>query len=255
MDTKKAFAEKIPSSQLSKQDISRFLRLPRELRDIIYCDALSAGSLGILTVSKFIHQEASQLVSKHAVLRINLGFASRTNWSQLGSGSVASVQHLDLHINARSEQFSIGVISSLNGGLIVRKSGIITLHYSGRTALGYIDSWHNAYHRQLARLNGFESLTFVVAMERMPYAEWQHLMTEEEFHKTFDYDLKLTRRHRETYENLRRYLERLLGPAVFDRSVEGHCLRFRPLEPVPEGWSPELKSAPRIYSEISAIWC
>ncbi len=256
MEIKMAVVEKNPSSPPSKQNISPFLRLPRELRDLIYCDALAAGSLGILTVSKVVHQEASELVSKHAVLRINLGFANRTNWSQLGSGSVASVQHLDLRINAGPEHsdFYTDVISGLTGNLIIRKSCIICLNYRGRSDAGWVNAWHNLLHLDFALLNGFKRLAFKIVVNRCQYAHFQRIIAVEEYDEAFPFDSLLTLRHRELYMNLRRYMERHFGPATFNDRVEGHCLTFHPLGAIPEGWSPEWKEEPLDYYAGYRTW-
>ena len=64
-------------------------------------------------------------------------------------------------------------------------------------------------------------------------------MSEKSFHEIFHYDTHLLGSHERSYEGLQYYLEPSLGPATFNDSVEGHCLEFHPLEPLPDGsWYP-----------------
>ena len=97
-----------PESDISvpqaKQPIFPLPLLPRELRDEIYIHSISAGDLAILRLNKRTYTEASSLISKHGVLRINRGFADsdddRTVWSNRDSSQASLVQNLDLRLNA-----------------------------------------------------------------------------------------------------------------------------------------------------------
>ena len=86
-------------SQTSKRRIFPLLQLPRELRDMIYLHSISAGNMEILRLNKFVHEEASEFITKHGVLRINLGVHSRTNWAALSSRPC--IQHLEFRIDTR----------------------------------------------------------------------------------------------------------------------------------------------------------
>ena len=224
--------------QTSKQNIS-FLQLPREVRDPIYHHSIVAGNLAILRLNKVVREEASQLLAKHAALRINLGFANRTNWSELRSASVTPlVQYVDLRIKGTSDAipFDITVISGLLGKQVVRESCIVTLNYG--KGEGPDDSIWKTLYRRLARLDGFKKVVFKIVMDRYELADFRAVMSEESFHEIFHYDTHLLGFHEHSYMDLQQFMQPLLGPAVYDDSLEGHCLQFHPLEPFPEGFYP-----------------
>ena len=231
------FKDMVPP-QTSKQNIS-FLQLSRELRDPIYRDSIAAGNVAILRLNKLTNEEASQLVSKHATLRINLGFVDRTNWSELRSASVTPVvQHVDLRINASSAAlpFDITVISGLLDKQVIRESCIVTLDY-GKEG-GPNDSIRDTLYTHLTRLGGFKKLVFKIVIDRYEHADFEAVMSEKTFHEAFHYDTHLLGYHEDSYMDLQEDLQPSLGAAKVDDSVEGHCLEFHPLEPVPEGWYP-----------------
>ena len=237
--------EKIPIKdmvppQTSKQNIS-FLQLPRELRDPIYRDPIATGNFAILRLNKVINEEASQVLSKHATLRINLGFFNRTNWSELRSASVTPVvQHVDLRIKASSEAlpFDLTIIAGLLNKQVIRESCMVTLDYGKEQGPNFTNFNRKTYYGHLARLGGFKKLVFKIVIDRYEYAEFQAVMSEKSFHEVFHYDTHLLGSHERSYQALQYYLEPNLGLAKVDDSVEGHCLEFHPLEPVSEGWNP-----------------
>ena len=238
--------EKIPARDMlpphsSKQNIS-FLQLPREIRDPIYRHSIIAGNFAILRLTKLVHEEASQFLPKHATLRINLGFVNRTNWSELRSASVTPlVQHVHLRIEGTSDAapFDITTISGLLDKQVVRESCFVTLEY-GKGAAPYHPNRRMVY-RHLARLGGFKKLVFRIEIERYELGDFGGGMSERGFHEIFHYDTHLLAAHETSYMQLQKYMEPSLGPAIVDHSVEGHCLEFHPLEPVPEGWHSEFQ--------------
>ena len=235
--------EKVPIKDMlppqnSKQNIF-FLQLPRKIRDIIYRHSIFAGNVAILRLNKVVHLEASQLLAKHATLRINLGFANRTNWSELRSASVTPlVQYVDLRIKASSDAipFDITIISGLLDKQVVRESCIVTL-YCGKAA-GPDDSIWKTLYRHLARLGGFKKVVFKILMDRYELADFLTVMSEKSFHEIFHYDTHLLGWHEGVYVELQQCMQPSLGPAMFDDSVKGHCLEFHPLEPFPEDFNP-----------------
>ena len=207
------------------------------MRDIIYRDLIASGNVAILRLNKLINEEASQLLPKHATLRINLGFVNRTNWSELRSASVTPVaQYVDLRIKAGSDSFpfDITVLSGLLDKQVVRESCIVTLDY-GKSA-GPIH--YKILYRYLARLSGFKKLVFKIVIDRYEPADFQAVISEKSFHEIFHYDTHLLSYHEDSYKELQEYVQASLGPAQVDDSVEGHCLEFHPLEPFPMGWWP-----------------
>ena len=240
--TEKTVVKNMPLHLTSKKNLSPLLQLPRELRDEIYRRSIAAGNLSILSLSKFVNAEASELLSKHAVLRVNLGFVNRTNWSQLGSASVATVRHLDLRLNTSPHgalPFNIDVISGFFDKQIIRESCIVMTNYGKEGSAPNLD--HSILYQQLARLHGFKKLVFKIVLERYEAAEFRGILTVEKFHELFPYDESLLQHHRQSYVKVKRFLEPTMGRGDFDDSVGGHCLEFHPLDSVPEDSNPEFQ--------------
>ena len=232
---KKTLVKNMPLNRTPRKTIFPLLQLPRELRDEIYRRSIAAGYLIILSLSKLVNEEASELLSKHAILRVNLGFVNRTNWSQLGSASVATVRHLDLRLNTSPHgalPFNIDVISGFFDKQILRESCVVTTDYGKEGSAPNLD--HSILYQQLARLTGFQKLVFKIVLERYEAAEFKGILTEEDFREVFPYDERLLSNHRESYVKVKRFLKPTMGPGKFDDSVEGHCLEFHPLDPFPK---------------------
>ena len=225
--------------QRSSQNDFPLLRMPRELRDKIYQHSIAAGNLEILRTSKLVNEEASELLSKHAVFRVILGFVDRVNWADLGSVPLSSVQHVELRLSTGpgALPFNLDVVSGFAGNQITRESCIVILNYGKEGSAPYNIKRHRLY-LQLARLNGFKSLIIKIVIERYDAAEFEGLFTEEQLREIFPYESRLLTHHEKSYERVRKFLECSLGPGKFDNSVEGHHLEFHPLEPFPEDWNP-----------------
>ena len=226
---------------LSKQNIP-FSELPREMRDMIYRHAISAGNLEILRTNTRAKEESIPFVSKHAVLRVNLGFAGRTNWVGLASGPAASVQHVEFRFSTGPGgiPFDGNLISGFAGKQIIRESCVIDLNY-GKDGNPPFKCHHNMIYLHLARLKGFKRVTVKIVIEKQEFAEWEDIMTKEKFDRIFHYETALLSNHKSCYERVRKFFECSMGPGKVDYSVEDHHLEFHPLEPTPEGWRPELE--------------
>lgn len=214
--------------------------LPRELRDIIYSKSIASGNLTVLRLNKRVQEEASELFPKHTVLRVDLGFVDRTNWVNLDSVPVASVQHVEFRLSTGpgARLINDDVIATFAGNQITRESCEVTLNYGKEGSVPFHVHRHILYI-QLARLTGFKVLTIKIVVEEYEFAEFKGLLSEEAFRRIFTYDTALLRHHKKSYEKVKRFLESSLGPGKFDESVGSHHLEFRPLNPVPDDWSPE----------------
>lgn len=242
LHTESAVVEKSSLLQPRKQNVFPLLRLPRELRDTIYRHAIAAGNTEVLRVSKLVKEEASEHLSKHGILRVNLGYVDRTNWVHLGSQPKISFQHVELRLSTGPgvPPFNSAVLSGLGGNEVIRKSCVVILNYGKEGSAPYSINRHWLY-LHLQRLNGFKSLVVKIIIERYKFAEFEGLLTEEAFLRIFPYESRLLSHHRESYQRVRGFLELNLGPAKFDDSVNGHCLEFQPLEPLPDNWKHEFK--------------
>ncbi|KAL9133368.1 MAG: hypothetical protein Q9175_005451 [Cornicularia normoerica] len=239
MHAEKAVAENNHLPRVSKRNVFPLLQLPRELRDGIYRHSITAGNLGILRISKTVNEEASQLLSKHAVLRVNAGFVDRTNWSDLGPGAEVSIQRVEFRLNESSDAlpYDYDIITRFAHRQVVRESCIVTINY-GKDGSAPYHIERSLLFLSLGTLTGFKSVVVRVVVERHDASEFEGFLTEEKFRDIFPYDSRLVSHHKESYQNVQLFLELSLGPAKFDCSVEGHYLEFHPLDPIPDDWSP-----------------
>lgn len=223
----------------SKKVPVSFLGLPRELRDMIYRHSIAAGNTEILRTNKLVSEEATQLLSKNAIFRVNLGFPDREPPTNLASGPITSAQHVEFRLDTSSAAlpFDIDLIASFAGTHTTRESCLVNLNY-GKEGSATYQIEHDALFVMLEVLTGFKSLTIKIVIERYEASEFKGLLTEEQFRETFPYESRLLSHHRESYQKVRGFLERSLGPAKFDDSVEGHCLEFHPLEALSENSNP-----------------
>ena len=160
-------APKKPLLKKSKQTIFPMLQLPREIRDIIYSYTIADGTLDILTTNKRIHEEASPLVSKYGVLRVNLGFRSPVQWSQLGSAPVSSIRHLELRLNltAAAPPCRYDLLSGFFDKQIKRGSCVVIIEFGEvERHLQYMETEYHSFD-PLARLAGFQTTDFQVLAE------------------------------------------------------------------------------------------
>lgn len=239
MSIESAVLENTFSHQPLTRNVFPLLRLPRELRDTIYRHSIVDGNTVILRISKAVNEEASELLSKYGVLRVNLGFINRTNWVHLGSKPKSSIQHVELSLSTGpgALPFDSELLLGFGGSGVIRESCVVTLNYGKEGSAPYGVDRHWIY-QHLQRLSGFKRLVIKIVIEKYKAAEFEGLLTEEEFSRTFPYESRLLKHHEESYKRVGGFLELGLGPAKFDNSVDGHCLEFHPLEPYPEDWSP-----------------
>lgn len=214
------------------------LQLPRELRNIIYQYSIAAGNLAILRTNKIVNEEASQLLPKHAVLRVNLGFPDRKNWGHLVSKSLHFVQRAELRLKTGqgATEFDIDVIRGLLDNQIPRESCVVTV-YCGIEGSAPYSPHHTGLYLQVARLTSFKSLVVKIEIKMCESDNFNGPLARM-FRSVFSYESSLPEHHEMDYVRVRNFLQISLGPARFDNSGAGHHLEFHPLEPVPKNWSP-----------------
>ena len=156
------------------------LKLPAEVREMIYEHLISAGHLSILRVSKMIKQEATSLLSQCATARINLDnpntsqvaipLAARITFSGILTLTAPDyIQHVDLRIGIPISRFLFrnkGLVHCFSGNRVPRKSCKITFK-PGTNNTGERLSGEdvNEIVRMVATLPGFMKLTLKFASE------------------------------------------------------------------------------------------
>ena len=236
------------SLESSNQVNFPLLQLPPELRLLIYKPLIAAGDLNIMRANKLVHKEATDLLRKNGVLRMNLGYKDRISsddfpltWSLMLTGTLTAhatdtIQHIEYHFNVDSNVFLVwsrqfekytDLIKLFAGRDTVRQSCRIIWHI-GRH--GWVPD-RSCFVREpvlqaITNLTGFKTLVFRIINE------WDH----NTHHRVgrFGIMAPLTENdlpHRmllDDYENVRKALEITLGPAILDKSLKGHFLEFHP---------------------------
>ena len=188
-----------PLLKMSKRTVIPILQFPREIRDMIYSYTIADGTLEILRTNKRVHEEASPLVSKSGVLRVNLGFRNALQWSQLGTASVASIKHLELRLNLTkgAPRCRFELLSGFFDRQIKRGSCLVILDFGDLEGqLQYMEKEYHSFD-PLARLAGFQSIDFQVPTKFMVGQDrWVAMMaTESYFKEILPYKFRLYQRY------------------------------------------------------------
>lgn len=209
-----------------------FLRLPPELRVMVYKPLLIAGDLSILVVSKLVSHEAVPLLSKVACLRMNLGrpdlntgtldlTASITLSGTLTLTAPDYIQHIDFHLDMRTRTgppIDPKLISCFGGNKTTRKSCIITIFHHFSFSITY-GSKEEEIYQAIASLTGFKSLLLMLQLEEYVFLNGYEPLVKGE--NSFQHFVL-----KNDYENVFALLQPTLGPADFQKKVDRHFLSF-----------------------------
>ena len=215
------------------------LKLPTEVREMIYEPLIEAGDLSILRVSKIIKQDAVPLLAKVATIRINLEtpnisrvaipLTARITFSGILTLTAPDyIQNVDLRIDIpiRRPYFrNKEVILCFSGNQVPRKSCKITfnpgVHNPAERLLG---EDVNEIVTLVATLPGFRTLTLKLGFEA--YIDNASGVVDYKGRRSSLTHTLLIRR----YQSICDALATRLGPAEFNRSFGGHCVVFRPMD-------------------------
>ena len=216
------------------------LKLPPELRAIVFEPLIQAGDLGILRVSKLINQEAVSLLSKVAVLRINSNrrinrqmtialTAKITLYGDLTLAAPDYIQNLEICLDmVRRPGFPVNtkLIHYFMGNQIPRRSCKITILFG---VLGPVPKplEENTTYRVIANLTGFRSLT--LKFEYYDDEIYKAAMLRRMNPLLITDDPALTRKALlMPYKELSNFLASSLGPAKLNDSLGEPYLSFKP---------------------------
>ncbi|CAF9926330.1 MAG: hypothetical protein ALECFALPRED_003419 [Alectoria fallacina] len=245
--------EKGLSLEFSGRTAFPLLQLPPELRLLIYEPLIAAGALSIMRTNKLIHEEVAKVLKKNAVLRMNFGYAGRTSSASFPlTGSIdltgalvihatSLIQHVEVHFkmdaaDGRSRHFDVynNLIKSFGGRDVVRKSCTIFLDLGLFDCVPYERiSTPQMVWQAITNLTGFKTLALKIRRERdfefelLCLNQWGRLVPQTE-------DSYPHRSLLKDYGTIREVLEITLGPAVLDKSIQGHLLKFHPTDFEPE---------------------
>lgn len=232
--------ERLASANVQTEKKVQFLELPPELRLMIYKPLIKIGDLSILRVSKFVSQETITLLSKHAVLRLNVGrcylplinldlFAGLTFLGHPIPTAPDYVQHVKFRIdmvNVVGPDFDVKFINYFGGNKIARKSCAITIELDGSAQLPNRLERDRTY-RAIAALTRFEVL--LLKLECQTNAEAVAAIIKRYGPEVIRMGEISTRRFMlGNYGKILGFLQTTLGPADFQQDTHQHYLGFRP---------------------------
>ena len=159
------------------QGLGNLSRLPLELRNLIYAEMVSSGSVAITAVSKIINMETATIVSTHGIFRTSLGFqhertANRT-LDAATSSKAAGVQNVEIRVNSKAgngRRFSASLkeLTQLFGAthtLIRRKRCRVELELAWDCWITVLDDLLTTLLGWLKSFTGFAEVVFLVATE------------------------------------------------------------------------------------------
>lgn len=229
-------------TDLSTNEASPFLKLPSELRTMVYAPLIATGDLSVMTVSKLISQEAVSLLSKVACLRIKLGCpnlcpvtidlsATITLSGSLTLIAPEYIQHVDFHLNMATlggPPIDPKLISCFSGNRITRKSCSITITLAIHQIVPY-QLGNDETYRAIAALTGFKYLVLKLEHERIADHD-DSLLRLYGSARVNGFNAYLHQWLLSYYERFFAFLQTTLGPADFQREVKWHHLGFWPSE-------------------------
>lgn len=145
-----------------------FSKLPREIRDMIFEEMLASGQPQFLRTSKIMNQEGADMIPKHGVLRINIGFGAMISHPTITQKVADTVQNLRLRVNMTDYiSFALGryperafpkMLKMFSNPKISRKS--CNVFFEGRSASHRLIALEVVYSLKL--LKEFEEVTLSI---------------------------------------------------------------------------------------------
>lgn len=239
--------ETMALAEVHTEQIFPFLGLPPELREMIYKPLINAGDVSILRVSKLVSQEAVPLLSSIAYLRVNIGshcirpvtFNLTADIASSGHVTLTApehIQHVEFYINMADRTrlpLDPKLIHCFSGNMVTRKTCVITIVLGSYTPVPHKIKDDEIY-RAISALTGFRDLFLILEHERdairharilRRYGRPQSIEVTRMMHRFHLYD----------YETVVGFLTLTLGPAEFNKSIDGHFIGFMPRKYEDEG--------------------
>ncbi len=227
------------NAEIATERTFPLLELPPELRLLIYEPLIEAGDLSISRVSKLVSQEALSLLSRVAILRLDLGRPRRNSMNPSMTASITSsgfltpiapdyIQNVDFRLNMTScygPRVDPRLIYCFSGNTITRKSCCITIFVGTVAAKPYRSDYET--YNAIGALTSFKVL--LLKLERETGAWEAFVMKNREPRRAIKFIMGSRRMPLE--EDLKRIsakLETTLGPADFNQGDHSRFLRFQP---------------------------
>ena len=214
-----------------------FLKLPAEVREMIYKPLIQSGNISILRVSKLVNMEVVPYLSKMGTFRIPLGDHDHeriviprvTGIFSFGTMTLAApdcIQKLDIILDIRSRTIptiDTQLIRMFGGKEILRKSCYITVKFGILGPIRHLLA-KDEFYDALSTLTGFETLTLWLE-DHKDDGEMGMLKTT----TTTDLDRRSPFAScKEHYHRIFEVISRTLGPAQLPTRFDRDGLTFCP---------------------------
>lgn len=219
--TKKEYVLESGAMQMT-QGLGDLIKLPRELRDIIYGHAIVDGNTAILLASKQTNKETSKLVFQKGIYRLALGFGDNVDNPAIDQSLSKNIRNLHLRVNASSsiifglDQY-FPILHMFDGSSIERGDCVVKIECCPYDN-GMEDAARVVSH--LESYTGFERV--ILELEFLWYGEpWPDTL----------YDFQTAQiwgRICGTSSHLEALLEPALGTGVYSYDAESVRLAFYP---------------------------
>ncbi|KAL2038889.1 hypothetical protein N7G274_008411 [Stereocaulon virgatum] len=250
--TRSATKQQEREAETKRVTIFQFMKLPPELRWMIYAQALAAGTTSILRLSKRVYAEAQQCTYTSAFLQLNLqgvfgGWGEHEDkdfvpWLNVPNLDFIQNVHFDVdykrlypgHVNIRRlkafHQFlgGAGSVQRKTCNITLRNTSFHTMHYTaglGQDMLNIVGS-----------LTDFENVFFMASRGSPRPLSHRLRGTGNALVPANDrYDKYNDWMSEEMYSLVKQFLEVKLGPATYQTDVRaggGGYLTFRPRKTV-----------------------
>ncbi len=146
-----------PGAVTRIRGLGNLLKLPQELRDMVYGHAITSGTTGIMRASKQTHKEASKLLFPKGIYRLTVRFYQSTPSPRLSPNLAKNIQNLRIRANGR-DMFMIGlkkplgILRLFEGSRVKRKDCILTIE--GDPCVDDLEAFQVV--RALDKFTGFE---------------------------------------------------------------------------------------------------
>ena len=215
------------------------LKLPPEVRAIVFEPLIQAGDLSILRVSKLIGQEAAFFVPKLGTFRIDQGsrgfsratiaLAEMTLLRDHTMMAPSHIQNLDIRLDPLGHTWSYiysALIAYFSGNEIARRSCEITI-LIGLHGPGVQPPDECAIYRLIASLTGFKTLTLKFKSRKNEDREAEISKSNGCLPVTSGQAM-LHKKILKSYKEISEFLARTLGPAKLNDSLDEPYLLFKP---------------------------
>ncbi|CAF9905792.1 hypothetical protein IMSHALPRED_003978 [Imshaugia aleurites] len=212
-----------PRAAQIRQGLGDLFKLPRELREIIYGNAIVDGNMAVLRASQKTHKEGSPLVSPKGIYRLVLGFPGDVPNVKLDDSSARKIQNVHVRVNARGflgdeSCQDLAFLRALESNFTRRKACLFTFERDPYSM------WMCAYQvvDALKGLTTFERVILELNLDWMG-EPWPDTLA------WFD-KARIQRRIEGAFDVPAEILEPTLGLGDLEMSKEEQRLTFRPLE-------------------------